>query len=434
MYSMKRFVILLMLFPVLLWAQEGVVLLKGRVTSGRQGVPYATVQLAGTSIGVSCNDNGEYTLKLPLGHEDDSVLVRSIGYRPARRCVRDLMQNGNVRLSAQTVELHEVEVRSYRNPAQLLQEAVKRIDSNYHRQTAYSTFFCRDWRTVDGELYLFDEAVMGIQRRGYWKYSAKRVYLFDHEAREMDNNYKTLLRHRLLVLDRALLERHIDDRDGVNQVLEYADNENFLDPVATPQACYMLARRFMRYHRFEPIREFRWGDDTYYLLRSVGPGRLPNAKVHFEYIIRKSDLAIVRITSSLEPINDFAPQDAWVNTYYNKLTYDSDSSCWTYDVRDGYYTMTHYYVNRHYHLSSNNRGHSGQTQHWQFCIDWTLTDFQIDSDTVRRPVIEVKPQTVVGAFGESDYDGDYWHHYNSIAIDTLPLRLLQEKFTRHGTK
>lgn len=423
-----------MLFPALMWAQDEVVVLKGRVTSGREGVPYATVQLMGTSIGVSCNDNGEYTLKVPAGHDDDTIQVRSIGYRHASRSVRDLMQNGNIRLAVQTVELHEVEVRSYRDASQLIKEAVGRINSNYHSRTAYSTFFYRDWRSVDGELYLFDEAVMGIKRSGYWKYSTKRVYLFDQEEREMDNNYKTLLRHRLLVLDRALLDRHIDDPDGVNQVLEYADNESFVDPVATPQACYMLAKRFMRYHRFEPVREFRWGDDLYYLVRSVGPGRQPNAKVHFEYLVRKRDLAIVRITSSLEPISEFAPSSAWVNTYYNKLTYDSDTSCWTYDVREGQYTLTHYYRNRTHHLSSNGRGHNGQTQRWQLCIDWTLTDFQIDTLGVQRPFIEVKPQTLVGAFGESDYNVDYWHHYNSIAIDTLPLRLLQEKLTRYGKK
>ena len=67
---MRRIVlILLMLLPALLWAQEGPLVLKGRVTAGGHGVPYATVQLLGTSIGVSCNDDGEYTLKLPAGHE-----------------------------------------------------------------------------------------------------------------------------------------------------------------------------------------------------------------------------------------------------------------------------------------------------------------------------------------------------------------------------
>ena len=59
-------------------------MLKGRVTAGGRGVPYATVQLLGTSIGVSCNDAGEYTLKLPAGHEGDTVLVRSVGYESVR--------------------------------------------------------------------------------------------------------------------------------------------------------------------------------------------------------------------------------------------------------------------------------------------------------------------------------------------------------------
>ncbi len=100
-----------MLFPALLWAQEDIVLLKGRVTSGGHGVPYATVQIVGTSIGVSCNDDGEYTLKVPAGHENDTVLVRSIGYESARLPVATLRRHGQVRLKLQEVQLREVQVQ-----------------------------------------------------------------------------------------------------------------------------------------------------------------------------------------------------------------------------------------------------------------------------------------------------------------------------------
>ena len=40
----------------------------------------------------------------------------------------------------------------------------------------------------------------------------------------------------------------------------------------------------------------------------------------------------------------------------------------------------------------------------------------------------MKPQTLGDAFGSSDYSSDFWGHYNAIPLDTLPLRLLQQKF------
>ena len=93
---MHRIVFIMMLFPMLLWAQGEVVAIKGRVTSGGQGVPYATLQLEGTSIGVSCNDGGEYTLKVPVGHEDDTVLVRSMGFESVRLPLATLRRHGQV--------------------------------------------------------------------------------------------------------------------------------------------------------------------------------------------------------------------------------------------------------------------------------------------------------------------------------------------------
>lgn len=412
-------------------AQDDAILLRGRVVSGGGGVPYATLQLLGTSVGVSCNDAGDYELKLSDTCLSDTVVVRSVGYETALLPVRVLMRKGNVRLKPQSVELQEVKVKSYRKASQLIRDAVARIDSNYHRRTAYSTFFYRDWRTLDGELYLYDEAVMNVRRTGYLSFSDKRVYHFEEGVRELEGNAKRLMRHRLLVFDRHQLERALDNRDGVDEMMGYDDNETLFDPVATPQATYMLARRIFRYHKFEPVREFMWDGELYYLVRSVGPGRLVNTKVHYEYLIRKRDLVIVRISSSSERIGQMAPQDAWVNTYFTWLTFDTDTSAWEYDLRDGRYTLTHYYNYRQFHLGSKNRGHDGEYQYWQQCIDWTLTDFSSSPDTTAGDELGVLPQVLPGAFGASDYSADYWGRYNSIPIDTLPLWLLKEKYRKY---
>ena len=156
-------------------------------------------------------------------------------------------------------------------------------------------------------------------------------------------------------------------------------------------------------------------------MRSVTPN-----KIYYEFTIRKSDLAIVRITSTKKNTKAPAPAEAWVNTYFNRLTIDVDTSSWTYDVRDGRYTLTHYYNNRSFRLSSSRQGYKDETQQWQECVDWTLTDFT-PGEINQQDIIAVKRQSIASAFGESDYNTDFWGHYNSILIDTLPLRLLREK-------
>ena len=432
---MRKILILTLLFiPMAAWSQgDSVVVMHGRVTCQGRAVPYATLQLAGTSIGVACNDNGEYTLKVPFWHEDDTVVVRSVGCRQARRTVRELLAKGNIRLAEQTTQLREVEVKSYRKPMNLLNAAVARIDSNYQQHTAISTFFYRDWRAVDGELYLFDEAVMAIRRLPYACYSDKRAYRFAADLREMATNYKTLLRHRLLVNDRALLERKIVEPDGVDEMMSYADNEEFYDPIATPQASFSLSHRTLPQHTFEPVQEFTADSEMYYLVRSTGPGRIAKCKVRYTYVIRKSDLAITRITAAQEPVDMQVGTDAWINIEFDRLGFDADSSVWCYDVREGRYTLTRYYNTRSFWLGTGTRWDFKVKQRWQQCVDWTLTDFALGKE-LPGDIIVVRPQTVAGAFGQSDYSTDYWHRYNSIAIDLLPLQLLNEKLKRINEK
>lgn len=418
-----------MFIPAALWAQDGILVLKGRVTAGGHGVPYATVQLIGTAIGVSCNDDGEYTLKVPETHRADSVLVRSMGYESVRLPISILLKHNNIRLKPQEVELKEVVVKSYRDGNHLLKAAIKKINENYHRRMTRSTFFYRDWRAVDNELYVFDEAVMNVMRSGYGHNDNKRFYRFDPNIREMASDYKTILRHRMLVYDRRMLEERVNDRDGVDGLLSFSENELFFDLLEAPKASYAT---LWRLHYFEPVQEFVDNGEVYYLVRSKGVGRYRAATVIYNYVIRKNDLAIVRISTSLVPLSMTAPSEAWVGVHYNKLYIDADSSAWTYDVRDGRYTLTHYYNTHSYRLTS--RFVSIPEQRWQRCIDWTLTDFSTTVDTLTADTLAVRQQTLMGAFGKSDYDNDYWGHYNTVPIDTLSLQMLRVKLTAKQRK
>ncbi len=427
--KLEYLLVTLLLLPTAVWTQE-VIALHGRVTAEGKGVPYATIQLQGTSVGVSCNDNGDYDLKLPPGHESDTLVIRSVGYIGHKATVAQLQKNGHVRLKTQVVELQAVEVTSFRSSRHLLNEVVARIKDNYHQSTAWSTFFYRDWRTVDGELFLFDEAVMSVRRSPYSQYAEKRGYRLDPKQREMESNLKTLLRHRLLVCDRKLLETKIIKPLGCDQMLSYVDDEDFFDPVATPQASFALAKRMLREHVFEPLQEFTADGEDYYFVRSIGPSRRPKSRVRYEYTIRKRDLALVRLVTSQMPLRCQAPDDAWVNWYYNTMVMEADSSLWTYEVRDGHYTLTRYFNTKSYHLESRGRGHDGQPQHWQQCLDWVLTDFSLNPVPVVEQPLSVYPQTLAGAFGSSDFSPDFWGHYNAVPIDTLPLRLLNEKLSK----
>ena len=429
---MRKILVLVtvLVYGITAWGQQDWTMLSGKVMSGSRSVPYATLQLQGTSVGVACNDGGEYELKVPEDSGDDTVVVRSVGYVPVKIAVADMQKNSVVKLREQTVALREVQVTSFRTPQHLIATAVERIDTNYQQHTARSTFFYRNWRAVDDELYLFDEAVMSILRKGYSRYADKLAYGFYANRREMKTNYKTLLKHRLVIYDPDLVEEKAGGPEAVDDRMAYADNEEFYDPVSTPLASMALSHGALARHKFEPIQEFLDGDDVYYRLRSVGPGRIAKTTLHYEYIIRKSDLAIVSITEAIDSVNMAVPSEPWINIKYDRLVITADSSIWNYDVRDGRYTLTRYYNSQTNALATGDRWHINIQQRWQQCVDWRLTDYALGADSLQGEVIAVRPQTIVGAFGESDYSGDFWGQYNSIPIDLLPARLLYNKLLK----
>lgn len=431
---MRRAVHIAAMFVMLsclqLGAQEGWITLRGRVLCGRQSVPYATLQLQGTSVGTACNDDGFYELKVPTGHEDDTVLVRSVGFRPNKLTVGVLLKDGTIRLTKMSVDLREVNVSSFRTPQNLINAAVRRIDTNYHQQTTWSTFFLRDWRALDGELFLFDEAVVLMRRAAYSRFANKEFYFFNTSHREMATNYKSMLRHRLLVYDERMLFDRLDDPDGVDVMMEYADNEVFYDPVSAPQASFALSHGTLAQHRFKPIQEFVDDDEVYYRLEAVGKGLITKAQVNYTYIIRKRDLAIVSITAAQQKVHMSTPLESWINHNYGWMEMVQDSSVWDYDVRDGAYTLTHYFNARTVDLGTGSRWTFNPGQRWQTCVEWTMTDFSVNPVQMENEVIEVKPQTLAGAYGSSDYSSDFWGHYNSVPIDTMPLRMLDEKLRK----
>ena len=228
---------LLMVIGMTLNAQNFITL-QGRVTDSRtkKSVPYAAVAVQGTCVGTQANDQGEYKLKMESGEKTDTVVFSAIGYKRQTLSVEQLKQNGNVRLEPHALELREVQVTGYVTPQEIIAEAVRRIPENYHLDTTVGTWFQRDWRMLNGELYLFDESVVDMLRYGYAHDIAKRYYHFNDSIREMENNYKVVRKHRLLVYDSLAVRLAAGDMEEAFAPMDYSDNNVITDVVATPDA------------------------------------------------------------------------------------------------------------------------------------------------------------------------------------------------------
>ena len=308
---------LLLLFGVTINAQTFITL-QGRVfdSQTRKGIPYTAVAVQGTCVGTQANDQGEYKLKIE--GDNNNIVFSAIGYKKQTVSAEQLQKNGNVRLEPHALELHEVQVTGYVTPQEIVAEAVRRIPQNYHIDTTVGTWFQRDYRMLNGELYLFDESVIDMLRYGYAHDTTKRYYHFSDRQREMDDNYKVVRKHRLLVYDSLSVRLAAGDMEKAMAPMDYSDNNVITDIVSTPQANWSTAARLIKKHKYDPIQEYTDADGVdYWLLRAYGRTNSKNSMAWYTLRIRKDNFAIIDAfgTSSYD-------EDFW--EHYNTLPLDAN--------------------------------------------------------------------------------------------------------------
>ncbi len=117
---------------------------------------------------VVTNEEGFFLLHLAPALSDKRIAVTAIGYQTLIVSVRDLTNHGPVRLVLQdtTYQLTGIEV-SARTPAEILREAIDRIDANYPAAPFTSEAFFRTAYSEDGTYVKLLEASLQFHDRHF---------------------------------------------------------------------------------------------------------------------------------------------------------------------------------------------------------------------------------------------------------------------------
>ena len=131
-------ILLFLLFPLSVIAQETVV--KGKVTDSNSGdpIPYVNIIFQGTSIGGTTDFDGNFNVKTT--HPSDTLIVSYVGYKvKKKRVTPGTAQVLNFQLEEESVSLQEIVVFAGENPAYpIMRKVVKsKNDHDKRRLTAY---------------------------------------------------------------------------------------------------------------------------------------------------------------------------------------------------------------------------------------------------------------------------------------------------------
>ncbi len=150
--------------------------LTGIVTDARERtpIPYASVSIAGESIGTMTNQDGRFDLIIPSRLKEKTIQVRCLGYLENRFTPSDTLTTVAIKLEPVSIRLREIEVRPV-VPQEILRNFRRNIAENYEADPQLMITFYRETVTQDNRYLDVWEAVMEILKASYQSDADDRV-------------------------------------------------------------------------------------------------------------------------------------------------------------------------------------------------------------------------------------------------------------------
>ena len=133
-----------------------------------KAVKYVNVSAKGTHVGTVTNEDGEFMLKIQKSLSVNEIELSCIGYFNAKAAVsKKIEQNQNFYIIPQSFQINEIEVFSWKNPCDLVELAMEKIEKNYSMSPNLLTGFYRETIQKKGNFIHISEAVIQVYKTSY---------------------------------------------------------------------------------------------------------------------------------------------------------------------------------------------------------------------------------------------------------------------------
>ncbi|MDR1527169.1 MAG: carboxypeptidase-like regulatory domain-containing protein [Dysgonamonadaceae bacterium] len=139
-------------------------------SKNKKHIGYVNVSAAGTNVGTVTNENGEFILKISNELDVHEIELSCLGYYNAKYSInRSNRLEQTFFMEPRAIELQEVEVLSWKNPADLIEEATRKISTNYSLSPNLLTCFYRETIQKRKKYITISEAVTEVYKSSYQK-------------------------------------------------------------------------------------------------------------------------------------------------------------------------------------------------------------------------------------------------------------------------
>lgn len=200
--SLIFFVLLLQFVPLSsLWKEcyATQIVIRGRVSDASSGrvVPFASILVKGSSMGIVANNEGVFTFKVAESYINDTLIVSYLGYNTKYLPISSLNLSlsepiNSITLLPSTLHLDPAYIFP-QNPLSIVQKALSRIRANYGEEWLEMSAFYREMIKRKERYISINEAVLKVNRAPYNSSRRSRIAINKGRGNHSAKNDDTLM-------------------------------------------------------------------------------------------------------------------------------------------------------------------------------------------------------------------------------------------------
>jgi hypothetical protein len=150
-------------------SQKKFVTIRGSVFDRKEGepIPFCNIALIGKGLGAMSNNDGNFSVKIPIAYLNDTLQFSCLGFKPVEIVVASAVDSLlQIMLDKTVFHLKTIEVVHYQ-PAVLLQKYFDNLDRNYESEYTLLTSFYREIILENNQYADVSEAVLNVLKAPY---------------------------------------------------------------------------------------------------------------------------------------------------------------------------------------------------------------------------------------------------------------------------
>lgn len=351
---------------------------------------FADIVLNDTNISTITNSDGMFVLKVPDSLINKTLVISHLGYQKKEINISTFENNSKIALTPAITELKEIEVKSFKNPEELLKLTLKKRGSIYNNDNTLMTAFYRETIKKRNKNASLSEAILQIHKQPYGNSKQDAIDLIKSRKK---TDYSRL--------------------DTLAVKLQGGPFSNlYTDIIKYPE--YIFTNEDLPLYDFRFDKSTQINDNMVYVINFKQKQEIIEPLYYGKLYIDAETLALTNAVYSLNVSNKELSSRMFIRKKPNRVDVYPIEATYRVNYRNKNGTWQYAYSNVLLTFKVNWKGKLFNSV-YTLNSEMAITDWEITDAMLTRPKEQIlKPTTILTDKTSGFSDPEFWGEYNII--------------------